>query len=246
MFGAQRVRPLGHMAEEMGLQSTQPQNSAAETTLPDPCSARRDKPSPSASHFPLERSPGWKLQVSGAIYRGEFPLQNPESQRAGAVPPGPSPCSVTLSRLRQRQNQDFPASGRLEHSDELILFVRSATCGSVAVSLWLWCLLSWSLLQAPWSIGWCQGCFPPSFRIWDVIWATSKHSMLGSTSKHNVLGFLCSGLCSPPAGSASHVPAMEAAAKHPLASPFQLHVASTKWEVLSQTEKPLTLLHERF
>lgn len=35
-FGAQRMRPLGHGAEEMGLQPTQPQNSTAETTLPDP------------------------------------------------------------------------------------------------------------------------------------------------------------------------------------------------------------------
>lgn len=95
-FGAQRVRPLGHTAKEMGLQSTQPQNFTAETTLPDLCSARRDKPPPSASHFPLEGSPGWKLHVSGAIYRGEFPLQNPKSQRAGAISPGPSLHSATL------------------------------------------------------------------------------------------------------------------------------------------------------
>lgn len=221
-MGTQRVRPLGHTAEEMGLQSPQPQDSTAESTLPDPCSARRDKPPPSASHFPLEHPPRWKLQVSGAIYRGEFPLQNPESQRAGATSPGPSPCSATLNQLRQCQNQDSPPSGRLGgcmgSCSDLILFTRHTTCSSIAVSLWLWFLLSWSLLQAVWSIGWCPCCFPLSFRIWDV---------MGHIQTQHA-GFLCFGLCSPWAGSASNVPAIDTEEKHPLGSPFQLHMASTK------------------
>lgn len=127
VFGTQRMRPLGHTAEEMGLHSTQPQNSTAETTLPDPCSARRDKPPPSASHFPLEGSPGWKLQVSGSIYRGEFRLQNPRASRLGPsfqghLPALPHPTSSAMPK------SGFPS--QWEHSNDLILFTRYTTCGT--------------------------------------------------------------------------------------------------------------------
>lgn len=176
VFGTQRMRPLGHTAEEMGLHSTQPQNSTAETTLPDPCSARRDKPPPSASHFPLEGSPGWKLQVSSSIYRGEFRLQNPRASRLG-----PSLQGLLLlchtQPAQQCQNRDFLPSGSTAMISSFLPDTRHVARGTAAVSPWLWCLLSWSLLPALWSMGWCQCCLPPSCRIWGVM-GTSKHKMM--------------------------------------------------------------------
>ena len=68
------------------------ENFKAEITLPDLCSARRDKPPPSASHFPLEGTPGWKLQVSRCYLQRQVSPAKPQEPegRAGAIAPGPS------------------------------------------------------------------------------------------------------------------------------------------------------------
>lgn len=59
------------------------ENFKAKITLPDLCSARRDKVLLTSL---LRAHQGGNCKSPAAIYRGRFPLQNPESRRAGLGP----------------------------------------------------------------------------------------------------------------------------------------------------------------